>query len=238
MFRGFFILNSKTILAVDDEIKILDVVKSFLESKGFTVITAENGEQALLQFEKNNISLILLDLMLPDIMGEEICKTIRRKSRVPIIMLTAKVEEADMLTGLHIGADDYITKPFSLAALLARVEAVLRRSADDLIPLFNKNSWNENDLSIDFENRIVKKKESTVALTASEYRLLSAFCKYPNKTFTRGELIETALGNEFDGFDRTIDFHIKNIRGKIEDDPKNPVYVITVHGIGYKFGGK
>jgi len=128
----------KKVLVVDDEPKIIEVVKSFLESKGFTVFAAENGKQALEIFERGNIALIVLDLMLPDMTGEEICMQIRKKSRVPIIMLTAKIEEVDMLRGLNIGADDYITKPFSLKALYARIEAVLRRSSDDLVPLYNR----------------------------------------------------------------------------------------------------
>lgn len=225
------------ILAVDDEPKILEVLVSFLESKGFTVFSAENGRQAFEVFNRENISLVILDLMLPDISGEEICRIIRKKSRVPIIMLTAKVEENDMLEGLQIGADDYITKPFSLKLLHARIEAVLRRSADDLVPLVRKNSFRDGDLIVDFDKNIVKKKQEEVLLTPSELKILSALVKYPGRVFTRSELIDIALGSEFDGFERAVDNHIKNLRQKIEDDSKNPSYVLTIHGLGYKFGG-
>lgn len=228
----------KKVLVVDDEVKILEVVKALLENKGFVVFTAENGRQAFEILESESVSLILLDLMLPGMSGEEICKIIRKKSRIPIIMLTAKADEADMLEGLGIGADDYITKPFSLKMLYARIEAVLRRSSDDLMPLYNKNSFNNGDLEIDFESHTVKKNKSEVKLTPNEFKILAALIKYPNKIFTREELISVALGDEFDGYDRTVDSHIKNIRQKIESDLKNPVYIMTMHGIGYKFGGE
>jgi len=229
--------NLKNVLVVDDEVKIIEVVKSFLESKGFNVFFAENGKRALSIFESENISLIVLDLMLPDMNGEEICMRIRKKSRVPIIMLTAKVEESDMLKGLNIGADDYITKPFSLKALHARIEAVLRRSGDDLVPLYNKTSFNGGDLEVDFESHTIKKNQEELNLTPNEFKILGALIKYPNKVFTREDLIKVALGDEFEGYDRAVDSHIKNLRQKIESDPKNPIYVLTIYGVGYKFGG-
>lgn len=228
----------KNILVVDDEHKILEVVESLLRSKGYEVFTADNGTEALELFERENIALIVLDLMLPDMSGEDICRKIRRKSRVPIIMLTAKVEEKDLLQGLQIGADDYMTKPFRLLELHARIEAVLRRSSDDLVPLFKKNSFCNGDLLVDFEQNIIKKKQQPVKLTPSEMNILSALIKYPGKVFTREELIEIALGEDFIGYDRAIDSHIKNLRQKIEDDPKQPVYVRTIHGKGYRFGGE
>ena len=227
----------KKILIVDDEAKIIDVVKSYLESKGYSVLTAENGRQALDIFEKQEISLVLLDLMLPDISGEEVCTVIRKKSRVPVIMVTAKVEEADLLQGLGLGADDYVTKPFSLKTLLARIEAVMRRSMDDRMPLFNRNSWDNGDLDIDFLSMAVRKNHLPVSFTPNEFTLLSTLVKYPDKVFTREELIAKAFGEDYEGFDRTIDTHIKNIRHKIETDPKNPVYILTVFGVGYQFGG-
>lgn len=228
----------KKVLVVDDELKIIEVVKSFLESKGFTVYCAEKGKEALDIFDRENISIIILDLMLPDMTGEEICMIIRKKSRVPIIMLTAKVEESDMLKGLNIGADDYITKPFSLKALQARIEAVLRRSSTDLIPLYNKTSFNNEDLEVDFESHIIKKNQIEVNLTPNEFKILAALIKFPGKVFTREDLINVALGDEFEGYDRAVDSHIKNIRQKIENDPKNPIYILTIYGIGYKFGGE
>ena len=230
--------HPKKILVVEDEEKIMNVVKSFLESKGFVVLSAENGRKAIELFERESFALVLLDLMLPEISGEEVCKIIRKKSRVPIIMLTAKSDEADMLKGLGIGADDYITKPFSLKALHARMEAVMRRSIDDLAPLVSKNSYNDEDLNIDFESRTILKQSEEVKLTPNEYKLLTTLIKYPNKVFTRDELIASAFGTEFEGYDRTIDSHIKNLRQKIESDPKNPIYVKTIHGVGYKFGGE
>lgn len=225
------------ILAVDDEPKILEVLVSFLESKGFHVFSAGSARQALDLFNRENISLVILDLMLPDMSGEEVCRIIRRKSRVPVVMLTAKVEENDMLQGLQIGADDYITKPFSLKVLYARVEAVLRRSTDDLVPLVRKNAFRDGDLTVDFDSNIVRKKGEEVFLTPSEMRILSALVKHPGKVFTRGELVDIALGDEFDGYERAVDNHIKNLRQKIEDDSKNPSYVLTIHGLGYRFGG-
>jgi DNA-binding response OmpR family regulator len=229
--------NIINVLVVDDEVKITEVISSFLQSRGFEVFEVDNGKEALEVFERENISLIILDLMLPDISGEDICKTIRKQSRVPIIMLTAKVKESDMIEGLQMGADDYIIKPFSLKELHARIEAVLRRSSNDLIPLYRKNSFNDGDLIVDFESNIIKKRQVIINLTQSEVKILSALIKYPNRVFTRGELIEIALGDDFMGFDRTIDSHIKNLRQKIEDNPKEPKYVITIHGKGYKFGG-
>lgn len=228
----------KKILVVDDEIKIVEVIKSYLEKMGYDISFAYDGKHAKELFDKNEFSMILLDLMLPDISGEELCIYFRQKSRVPIIMITAKVEESDMLKGLSIGADDFITKPFSLKALNARIEAVLRRSKESDMPLFNKGTWNNDDLVIDFSSREVQKSSNSVNLTPNEFNILVALVKYPNKVFTREELISKAFGDTFDGFDRTIDTHIKNLRQKIETDPKTPVYILTVHGIGYKFGGK
>lgn len=230
--------ENKNILIVDDEPKILEVVSSFLENKGYSIFTAENGQQALKVFEQENIALVVLDLMMPGISGEEVCLAIRKKSRVPIIMLTAKADEDNLLQGLRLGADDYIRKPFSLKELHARIETVLRRSGDDLTPLTVKNSWNDGDLCVDFEKNIIKRKEKIVSLTPNELKILSALIKYPGKVFTRSELIEIALGSDFDGYDRAIDSHVKNLRQKLEDDPRSPVYVLTIHGVGYKFGGE
>ncbi|MDR1192665.1 MAG: response regulator transcription factor [Peptococcaceae bacterium] len=227
----------RNMLAVDDEPKILEVVSALFESKGFNVFTAASGREAVTISGRENLSLIVLDLMLPDISGEEVCREVRRHSRVPIIMLTAKVEENDLLNGLGIGADDYLTKPFSLKELFARAEALLRRSASDLVPLTVRSSWRGGDLTADFERGAVKKNGSDAGLTASELKILAALVKYPGKVFSRDELIAAALGGDFDGYDRAVDSHIKNLRQKIEDDPKNPVYVLTAHRLGYKFGG-
>ncbi len=227
----------KGVLVVDDEPKIVDVIKSYMESRGFYVHAASSGEQALEVFEREALSLILLDLMLPGMSGEQVCARIRQNSRVPIIMLTAKAQEVDQLNGLQIGADDYIAKPFSLALLGARVDAVLRRATDDLVALYQRSSFHDGDLEIDFERHEIKKQGQPVNLTPNEFKILAALVKYPSKAFTREELIITALGDDFDGYDRAVDGHIKNLRQKIETDVKNPVYVRTVHGVGYKFGG-
>lgn len=229
--------KQKTILIVDDENMMREAVASYLEKQGYDVLQAETGMQALDFLEKEVISFVILDLMLPDIPGEEICSKIRKQSRVPIIMLTAKTMEDDMLNGLDLGADDYITKPFSLKNLYARIQAVLRRSDHDLKPLAEKFSWNHNDLVIDHNRNEVLKKGEPVSLTPIEWKILAAFTKYPQKVFTREELITAAFDLDFSGYDRVIDTHIKNLRKKIEDDPKNPVYLCTIHGIGYKFGG-
>lgn len=230
--------NTKSILVVDDEPKIVEVVKSYLENSGYIVYDAYTGRQALELFEKVNPTLIVLDLMLPDIIGEDICRTIRKKSKVPIVMLTAKIDEADILKGLDIGADDYVLKPFSPRQLVARVAAILRRTEDDFLPLTKVLSFNDGDLTIDNANHDVKKKGHSVNLTPNEFKILSILAKHSKKAFTREELITMVLGDDFDGFDRVIDTHIKNIRQKIETDAKNPHYILTVHGIGYRFGGE
>lgn len=227
-------MNKKRILVVDDEPKIVDVVKSYLEKGGYAVFTAHDGRKAHEKFEQENPSLIILDWMLPDISGEEICRTLRKRSKVPIIMLTARVEEENILKGFGFGADDYVTKPFSPRQLVARVEALLRRTETESLPVL---SFNNGDLLIDLIGFEIKKHGISVSTTPNEFKILSTLAGYPKKTFTREELIITALGNDFDGLDRIIDSHIKNIRQKIEDDSKYPQYILTVHGVGYKFGG-
>ncbi len=223
------------ILIVDDEEKIVEVIKSYLENGGYTCYTAHNGNDALSIFERVNPALIILDLMLPDITGEEICKTIRKKSRVPIIMLTAKIEEESILKGLDIGADDYMTKPFSPKQLLARIAAILRRTNSEDMPLANELSFDNNRLVINFTKHEVTRDNIVINLTKNEFKILTCLAKYPSKVFTRDEIIEAL---KFDGYDRTIDAHIKNLRRKLEKDPKNPKYILTIHGVGYRFGGE
>lgn len=229
--------SSKKILVVDDEKKIVEVVKSYLEKSGYIVYEAFDGKSGLELFKRVNPSLVILDLMLPDITGEDICRTIRNKSRVPIIMLTAKVEEESILKGLNIGADDYITKPFSPRQLVARVMALLRRSGEDVVPLSNIMSFNDGDLIIDCIKHEVIKSGNVVNLTPSEYKILTTMIKYPQRAFTREELVCLALGEDYNGFDRVIDTHIKNLRQKIETNTKEPQYIVTIHGVGYRFGG-
>ena len=230
-------VRENTILIVDDEVKITEVVKSYLENSGYLTACAYDGKNAMSLFEKLSPALIILDLMLPDMSGEDICREIRKKSRVPIIMLTAKVEDADIINGLGIGADDYLTKPFSPKQLVARIEAVLRRVSSEAVPLTNEFSFNDGDLVIDGLRHEIRKNGQFVALTPNEYKILVTMSKYPSKVFTREELIELALGDDYDGFDRVIDTHIKNIRQKLGDDGRTPRYILTVHGTGYRFGG-
>ena len=227
----------KNILVVDDEAMIRESVSAYITKQGYHVFTAEDGKEALEIFQNNPIMLVILDLMLPGISGEEICQAIRKQSRVPIIMLTAKTQEDDVLNGLNIGADDYVTKPFSVKQLYARMEAILRRTANDLKPLAEKFSWNRNDLQIDFGHSEVRKQGELLSLTPSEWKILSVLIKHPKKVFSRDNLIDIVFGPDFEGYDRVIDTHIKNLRKKVETDPKSPVYVKTIHGLGYKFGG-
>ncbi|WP_444659516.1 response regulator [Caproiciproducens sp. R2] len=226
--------NRKRILVVDDEPKIVEVVTSYLEKSGYAVRGVFSGKEAHESFEREKPSLVILDWMLPDTTGEEICRTLRQKSDVPIIMLTAKVEEEDILHGLQIGADDYVTKPFSPRQLVARVEAVLRRTEGDSSPLL---SFRRGELIVDMDGYDVMLSGRPAGLTPNEFKIVGALARHPNKVFTREELIAIVSGDDFNGFDRVIDTHIKNIRQKIETDTRNPEYILTVHGVGYKFGG-
>lgn len=225
------------VLVVEDEKNISHVIKAYLEKEGFDVTIAIDGNEALEMFSKEEFHLIILDLMLPKLSGEEVCTTIRGTSDIPIIMLTAKVEEDDKIEGLSIGADDYVTKPFSPRELVSRVKALLRRSYRELSPLAEKLSFNNEELVVNVDKMIVKKDGKNVYLTTNEFKILIALLTNPGQVFSREQLIEIAFGYDYDGFDRTVDTHIKNIRQKIENDPKNPAYIITVYGAGYKFGG-
>jgi len=227
----------KRIFIVDDEKKIVEVIKSYFENNGYIVYAAYNGNNFLDLFDKINPSLVILDLMLPDISGEEICSILRSRSKVPIIMLTAKMDEDDILNGFGLGADDYVTKPFSPRQLVARANALLQRTEPEEVTLSYLNSFNEGDLIINSLNYEVKKRNNTISLTPNEYNIILTMSNHPLKIFTRAELISIVLGESFNGYDRAIDSHVKNLRRKIENDPKNPVYILTVHGIGYKFGG-
>jgi DNA-binding response OmpR family regulator len=226
------------VLVVDDEPKIVEVVGSYLKKAGFIPVCAENGAQALEVFEKERPCLVILDLMLPDLSGEVVCRRLRARSRVPIIMLTARVEDADAVRGLGLGADDYVTKPFSPRQLMARVEAVLRRAAGEATPLARVSSFGGEDLLIDTAAVEVRKGGTLVSVTPSEFRLLSALAANPGRVYSREALITHALGEDFNGFDRTIDAHVKNLRQKIETDPRNPRYILTVHGLGYRFSAE
>ncbi|MDF2699195.1 MAG: response regulator transcription factor [Haloplasmataceae bacterium] len=221
----------KKILVVDDEEKILMVVKLYLEKNNYEVITSKNGFEALQLFTQYNPNLVILDLMLPDLSGEEICKKIREVSNVPIIMLTAKVEEENILTGFSIGADDYMIKPFSPKQLIARVNAVLRRVSETNTEYL----FNNHELIIDEKSFNVNLKGENVTLTPIEFKILALLATHTNRVFSREDIIQEIYHDDFDGYDRAIDSHIKNIRKKLADNP--PKYILTVHGLGYKFSG-
>jgi two-component system OmpR family response regulator len=226
------------ILVVDDEFGILEVVQAYLLKEGYEVYTAMNGKQGLLLYEQAAPDLVVLDLMLPDISGEAICEAIRKTSNIPVIMLTAKKEEADRIQGLELGADDYLVKPFSPRELVIRIQGILRRVYGNNKVTKNIKSFNHNDLTINLQERQVTKLGKVVELTKNEYDLLLTFVENPNRTFTREQLIESTFGNDYMAYDRTVDVHIKNLRQKIESDPKVPSYVVTVYGVGYKFKGE
>lgn len=227
--------DMKKILVVDDEPKIVEVVEAYLKKEGFDVLTAEDGEKALKSFKNEVIHLVVLDLMLPKVSGEEICNRIRATSDVPIIMLTAKSEEDDKIEGLAIGADDYLTKPFSVRELVGRVKALIRRSYRESSPLAEYLILNNGDLEVDVNKMKVKKAGLHINLTTNEFKILLALLTNPGQVFSREQLVQKAFGVDYEGFDRTIDSHIKNIRQKIEDNHKEPKYIITVYGMGYKF---
>ncbi len=231
-------MNTKknTILVVDDEVKIVEIVQSYLEREEYRVYTAFNGSEAISMYNSVNPALIILDIMLPDLNGTEVCEYLRKTTKVPIIMLTAKTSEEDIVEGLNIGADDYITKPFSPRQLIARVKALLRRVDEESSITNNEFTVKKGDLDIDLINYEIRKVGNLITLTPSEYSILITLLKNPTKIFSRNELISIALEDKYDSFDRAIDTHIKNLRHKIESDPKNPEYIITIRGIGYRFG--
>lgn len=221
----------KRIFIIDDEIKIIEIIKLYLTNEGYDVIFATNGKEALDKYKSYDVDLIILDLMLPDISGEEICKSIREISEVPIIMLTAKVDEESVLNGYSLGSDDYIVKPFSPKQLVAKVNALLKRVSN---VEKTKLSFNE-DLIIDIKSSDVFKDNKKIDLTPSEYKILIKFAKNPQRVFSREELLDHIVGENEYVYDRIIDTHIKNLRSKIETDSKNPRYIKTVRSIGYKF---
>ncbi len=226
---------NKNILVVDDEENIVNVVAAYLEKEGYKVFTAYDGKEAIDIFDEEDIDFVILDLMMPGLSGENVCKKIRINSQVPIIMLTAKSEESERIYGLDIGADDYIVKPFSPKELVARVRTIFRRIEPNNFKA-NILEFDNRDLVIDLNKMEVKKQEKLLDLTATEYKILSLMAQNIGKAFTRNELVVKILGYDYEGYDRTIDAHIKNIRHKIED--KNSKYILTVYGVGYKFTGE
>ena len=222
------------ILIVEDEIGIAIMEKNYLVKNDFDVEIAHDGAKALELIDKEDFSLVILDLMIPKISGEEVLKQIRESSNLPVILVTAKVNEKDVLEGFRHGADDYIKKPFSGLELVERVKAVLRRSTGDFSNSVIKSK--DGVITFDFENYRLLKNDEEMSLTRNELMIIHTLFKNPNKTFTRNEIIELSFGYDYDAFDRAIDTNIKNIRQKIEDDPKNPKYIKTVYGLGYKAG--
>ena len=219
------------ILIVDDDRKIVATVKLYLENEGFEVATANDGQGALEQTRANTPDLIILDLMLPRIAGLDVFRILRSKSDVPIVMLTARTTEEDKLRGLNIGADDYITKPFSPRELVARVHTILRRTK----PNHDATKLQYDELTIDLTRHEVRVRDNFIQFTPAEFSLLEAFVRSPDRVFSRQELIDRAFGHDYNGLERTIDVHIKSIRKKIEIDSLRPSLIVTVYGVGYKF---
>lgn len=222
----------KTVLVVDDEVKILQLARDYLEHAGFTVLTASSGKTALAIARTEKPNLIVLDLGLPDLDGLDVTRALRKESNVPIIMLTARGEETDKLVGLELGADDYLTKPFSPKELIARVRAVLRRAestpvTEELIRL--------GQITLDVPRMRVTLDDHPIELTPTEFELLAALARQPGRIFTRAQLLDAVHGVAFESYERAIDAHIKNIRRKLEPNPREPCYVLTVYGVGYKF---
>ena len=224
---------NELILVIDDEAQIVKLARDYLERAGFRVLSAGDGNAALAAARRERPDLIVLDLMLPGMDGLDVCRTLRRESDVPIIMLTARVEEADRLIGLELGADDYISKPFSPRELVARVRTVLRRSRSATAQ--PPGLVRVADLEVDLEGHRLVRDGAAIKLSRIEFNLLAILIQHPGQIFTRAQLLDRLHGIVFDGYDRSIDAHIKNLRRKLEPDPAEPRYVLTVYGIGYKF---
>jgi two-component system alkaline phosphatase synthesis response regulator PhoP len=223
------------ILVVDDEPQLVRVMRSYLEQSGFRVAVAYRGDEALQVFHTQHPDLVVLDLNLPGMDGLDVAREIRRRGETPILMLTARVEESDRLVGLELGADDYVTKPFSPREVVARVRAILRRAQT---PVAQREVIRTADLEIDTVRHTAVQNGKMLDLTPTEFSLLSVLASQPGRAFTRMQLLESAQGSSFEGYERTIDAHIKNLRAKIEPDPKNPSHIVTVFGIGYRFEEK
>ena len=225
--------DDKKILLVEDEKAIRDAVAAYLERENYIVRGVGDGQSAVEEFEKHSFDLVILDLMLPKLSGERVCRAIRETSNVPIIMLTAKGEVEDRIIGLELGADDYLVKPFSPRELVARSRALLRRVHADSEP--QREVLEFGELTIDVSGHKVLVSGEEIDLTASEFKLLTTLSRYPGRVYSRMELVEKVLGYDFEGYERTIDSHVKNLRAKIGDNPRNPKWLHTVHGVGYRF---
>ncbi|MEW6740208.1 MAG: response regulator transcription factor [Nitrospirota bacterium] len=226
------------VFIVEDDKKMARVVKAYLEGAGFRVMHFEKGKDAIESALKETPMLAILDLMLPDMSGEEVFQELKEAGDFPIIMLTAKSSEEERIAGFALGADDYIVKPFSPRELVYRVKALLKRAQKADLCDAEPISFNNGLLIIDGQSYQVKKRGVLVNLTPTEFKILFILASTPNKVFTRDELVEKALGYQFEGYERSIDAHIKNIRQKIEDNPKKPEFILTIYGVGYRFRGK
>ena len=225
---------AEKILVVDDEVKIVRVVRAYLEKEGYQVVEANDGLEALELARREKPDLVVLDLMLPKLSGWDVCRALRQESSVPILMLTARDEDTDKIVGLELGADDYLTKPFNPKEMVARVRAILRRVGPQRL---SGKVIAAGDLRIDLDRREVRLAGKEAHLTPTEFDLLRALVEHPGRVLTRAQLMDAVLGESYEGFDRAIDSHIKNLRQKIEPDPRKPRYVLTVFGVGYKFAG-
>jgi DNA-binding response OmpR family regulator len=222
----------KTILVVDDSANVRTLVREYLNAEGFRVVTANDGRQALFAARAEKPDLILLDIMMPEMTGYEFIRTYRTERATPIILLTAKLDESDKVLGLELGADDYVTKPFGMRELTARVRAVLRRATAAAAPI---EILRAADITLDKGSRTVLVKDQSVNLTPSEFELLAVLMSSPGRVFSRTILLDQVQGTSFEGVERTIDVHIRNLRTKIEPDPSKPIYIETVFGVGYRF---
>ncbi len=223
---------NEVVLVVDDEPKIVKLAKDYLEQGGFRVVTAESGDMALELARRERPDMVVLDLNLPGTDGLDVARELRRESDVPVIMLTARVEETDRLIGLELGADDYVTKPFSPRELVARVRAVLRRAQGGAR---QSGVIRAGELEIDLQGHRLKRGGEPVDVTRMEFNVLATLAQHPGQAFTRAQLVDRLHGVAYEGYDRSVDSHVKNLRQKLEDDPAEPVYVQTVYGVGYKF---
>jgi len=225
-------MSDKKILIVDDEPKIVEIVSAYIKREGWQTVVASDGESALTIAAREHPDLIILDLMLPKMSGWDVCRTLRQKSQIPIIMLTARDDVSDKIVGLELGADDYVTKPFDPKELVSRVRAVLRRTEGQSPTI--KSQLTIGELVIDTEKRTVHLQSQSVELTAMEFDLLRTMVENPGRVYSRLQLLERVQGDAYEGYERTIDSHIKNLRRKIEPDPEHPRYIATVYGVGYK----
>jgi two-component system, OmpR family, alkaline phosphatase synthesis response regulator PhoP len=224
--------TTKRILVVDDEIQIVKVLRAYLEKAGFSVVTAADGKTAVSVFHQTRPDFVILDLNLPGMDGLDVCRSLRRDSNVPILMLTARVEEADRLIGLELGADDYVVKPFSPREVVARVKTIFRRTTVEPV---KAEIIQMGEVVIDLSGHTVTRSNTLISLTPTEFDILVTLVNQPKRVLSRMQIMEQALGASFEGYERTIDAHIKNLRNKLEPNPKKPTYIHTVFGVGYKF---